>query len=378
MQASVESLDRRRFLELAAATAVASGLAKVVHAAEHPVPPLRLPLSQTVTLPASAVRVVVDQLSGPEGPTVLADGRIAFIARPGKVIVTTPQGQSEVFASDQGLIVGTAVGAHHENALYVCKMDPTRIPRLAMAPGPSAPGAAGSGGPSPGGAPPAAAMRALSGGKAAPGAAILKLDLATRQIAPLYTHCDGRPLGGPNKMAADSWGDLWITDVFDGALYWARTDGSAIHRMVSPLPGAHGITLSPDRRTVFVSSEERMVAFDIIGRGQLAMQGDQPRSRTVVEFAANSRVDGIRTEASGNLVLACSDKGLIVLSALGRALSQTVIQGLGISNLVFGGKGERTVYATANEGTGEAGGGSVQGVGKLVAFDWPRAGLRAI
>lgn len=351
MSRSSSNLARRRFLKLAGYGAAVSTVAtKGWGETTDP-----LTVSGT-TLTSEQVRTVVDKLNGPEGPTTLADGRVAFVARPGNVLLVNGNGEVETLASELGLVVGTASDrANH--VLYVCKMDPARMPRP---PGAATPSNA---------APPSPPSGAL------PGAAILKIDLASKAMSVLYAECDGKPLAGPNKIAVDRWGDLWISDVFEGTVYNARTDGSAIRRAVATLPGAHGITLSPDSETLYVSNEERVAAFSITGRGQLAMVGGSARSRVVVEYAHKWRADGIRTQANGDLVLAAWDQGLIVVSADGKPLSQIRIDGQGISNFAFGGEARRTIYATTNKAGSGAGTGPAS-TGELVAFDWPQAGPR--
>jgi gluconolactonase len=343
--------DRRRFLGLTALGLAACALRPLARGGEGAT-------SRSQSIPESAFKVLAQNLSAPEGPSVLADGRVAFVARPGNVIAVAPDGTSETLASSLGLVVGTRRVQADPDALLICRMDPARLPKMGGAPSPA-------GGHSRSGAAPSEAQL---------GGAILRLDLATRAVTALYTHSEGSPLAGPNKMVADEWGDLWITDVFDGVLYWARADGSAIRRAVSALPGAHGITLSPDRRTVYVSSDERMVSFRIATRGELEAENNQPRSTLVAQLNPEWRVDGIRTQADGNIVMACWGEGMIVLSPAGKVLSMTKLAGLAVTNFVFGGTDRHTIYATTNiAGAGPPG----PGTGKVIALRWPQPGSAA-
>jgi gluconolactonase len=227
--------------------------------------------------------------------------------------------------------------------------------------------------PPPGNSPGAVTPRPATGGLA--GGAILKLDLNTKRITPLYTQCDGHALVGPNKLVLDEWGDLWITDVLEGSLYWARADGSSIRRVVSSLPGAHGIALGPDLRTVYVSSDAQVVAFTISGRGLLAGGRLRPRSRVVAVLNPTWRVDGIRTQADGTIVMADWSEGLIAMTPSGTVLSITRLPGLSIANFVFGGADMRTMYATVSETNA---GGPGHGIGKIVMLPWPRPGLKPV
>jgi hypothetical protein len=76
-------------------------------------------------------------------------------------------------------------------------------------------------------------------GEAKLGGAILRLDLATKAVTSLYTHSEGSPLAGPNKMVGDEWGDLWITDVFTPPLTLrAKVPQGPARASVSGPPGA--------------------------------------------------------------------------------------------------------------------------------------------
>jgi gluconolactonase len=340
--------DRREFLSLTVLGLGACALGRPARGVE------------SLTLqPQSAFKVLAQNLSGPEGPSVLADGRVAFVARPGNVIAVAPDGTSATLASSLGLVVGTARVRADPDALLICRMDPSRLPKMA-------------GAPSPAGTHAQTSSAAAAQSSPNPGGAILRLDLRTKSVTSLYTQCEGRPLAGPNKVAVDEWGDLWITDVFDGALYWARADGSSIRRAVAPLSGAHGITFSPDRRTIYVSSDERMESFRIVKRGHLDTKSSQPRSTLITRLDPKWRVDGIHTQADGNIVMACWSEGLIVLAPSGEVLSMTKLADLAVTNFVFGGADRRTIYATTNA---SGHGPPEPGTGKIIALRWPRPGV---
>jgi gluconolactonase len=291
--------------------------------------------------------VLAQGFRSPEGPTVLPNGSVAFSTLSGDVMTVSPTGQLGTLISALPGVIGTVLGARRENALYIAKYDAEHAKLIQGRDN--------------------GAQRASEKG------AILRLDLHSRTVTTLYTQWDEQPLQGPNDLLIDSHGDLWFTDYFAPALYWARTDGSAIRRMVYPLPDANGIALSPDRRSLYLVSEGKLVVFSITGRGQLAQDAETTQVKTLATLDPKWRVDGIKTEAGGNIVLACWEDGLVVISPKGEVLSQTRLPGLGVSNFVFGGRRLRTVYMTTTvDGTG------ANGVpqGRVVAMPWPRPGLK--
>jgi gluconolactonase len=350
------SRNRRRLLGFAAAggmlslaRTLAAGAAVPAFAVAAPVRAAARggPLLQTAR--RQDLTVLAQGFRSPEGPTVLPSGSIAFTTLSGDVMTVSLTGQLGTLLPAVPGVIGTVLGPHHENALYIAKYDAEHAKLVE-----------GQGNDS---------QRVPTNG------AILRLDLRSRAVSTLYTQWDEQPLQGPNDLLIDGYGDLWFTDYFAPALYWARTDGSAIRRMVYPLPDANGIALSPDRRALYLVSEGKLVMFTITGRGQLAQDEEDTQVKTLATLNDKWRVDGIKTEAKGNIVLACWEEGLVVITPKGEVLSQTRLPGLGVSNFVFGGPRLRTVYMTTTvDGTGANG----MPQGRLVAMPWPRPGLKPV
>lgn len=293
----------------------------------------------------SDFKVLARDFEGGEGPSLLPDGTLLVTAGPNELLAISPDGAKEVAVAGIAA-VGTAPSRDDLHVVYAARMDVSRVT-----------------------GPPGSPLKPRPADSPAPPGAILRVDLASKTITTLYSEIQGQPLIGPNKLVIDDFGDLWFTDVLEGSLYWARGDGSQIRRMAS-LPVAHGIAWSPDHQTLYVSSETELVAYRLRGRGALAMDGATARARVVSKLNPDWNVDGIRTEASGNIVMACWGEGLIVLSPAGRLLSQLKFPGLEITNLVFGGPDRRTLYLTAHTP------GPIRGhnSGQILAVKWPRSG----
>lgn len=296
---------------------------------------------------ATDIQIMAEGFSGVEGPSLLSDGTVVFMGGRDGLVGVSPGGQKQSVVSPLAA-VGTALARSQNNILYATRMDMTRV----------------TGGP---GTP----LKPRDPNSTAPGGAILRIDLSTKAVTPLYEKFNGELLVGPNKVAVDDAGDLWFTDVLEGWLYWGKSDGSELRR-IAAFPVAHGITLSPDHRTVYVSSEEKLVSFKITGRGTVAMDGNMPKMTVVMELDPKWNVDGIRTEQNGNIVLTASD-GLIVVSPKGEIVSQTKLPGLHITNLVFGGAGRQTLYLTARDANAPR---TSNTSGKLIAIKWPQPGAK--
>jgi gluconolactonase len=330
------SVIARSRMAFAAAAGLLCFIAAATRAASAP---------QLSTASPADIQVVAQDFGGGEGPSVLPDGEIVFMGGSGGLLGIAPGGQLQTLVSPLAA-VGTAPARKEPNILYAARMDITRI-----AGGPGTP------------------LKPRPAGSTAPAGAILRVDLSTKAVSELYTLQDGQLLVGPNKLVVDDWGDIWFSDVLEGSVYWARADGTSIRRVLA-FPAAHGIALAPDHRTLYVSSQDRLIALEITGRGQIALRGDEPHVQDIATLDHSWNVDGIRTEADGNIVMACWGAGVIVLSPRGVKISQTELPGLEVTNLVFGGGDRRTLYLTAHV-AGDARGSKS---GRLVALKWPRPG----
>ncbi|MFT3907709.1 MAG: SMP-30/gluconolactonase/LRE family protein [Steroidobacteraceae bacterium] len=200
------------------------------------------------------------------------------------------------------------------------------------------------------------------------GGSVVRIDPKTRASKVLYTSVDGERLKGPNDIVFDEWGDFWFTDFAGGALYNARIDGSRITR-IATIPGANGIGLSPDHRTLYVAQvQQRQVAkLQVIGRGQV-QQKDGAADVQVLAKLEDS-LDSLKVDAKGDVLVASGEAGITSVAPDGRVLGKTSVLGKRVTNLVFTGKDLKTLYVTAND----------QGTsGSLIAVPWPDAGLKLL
>jgi gluconolactonase len=75
--------------------------------------------------------------------------------------------------------------------------------------------------------------------------------------------------------------------------------------------------------------------------------------------------DSLGVDGDGNVVVGTLVTGaLTVVSPQGEVLDQVLLGDPMVTNVCFGGDGLRTAFAT------------LSGTGRLVSFEWPRAGLK--
>ncbi|MDA1098664.1 MAG: SMP-30/gluconolactonase/LRE family protein [Proteobacteria bacterium] len=205
---------------------------------------------------------------------------------------------------------------------------------------------------------------------------IERVDLETGAVEVLYSECNGRPLSGPNDIVFDGQGNFWFTDLGKarerdmnhGGVYYARSDGSLIVEAMHPLAKPNGIGLSPDDKRLYAAETDagRLVAWDIVGEGQLSRKawpaiewGD-----VVMAPEGNIRFDSLALEANGNICVATLMTGGITVAAPGGGVVEFIpLPDVMTTNICFGGPDLQTAYIT------------LAATGRLIAMDWPRPGL---
>jgi gluconolactonase len=206
---------------------------------------------------------------------------------------------------------------------------------------------------------------------------IERVDLATGMVEVLYDRCGEHLLKGPNDIVFDRAGNMWFTDLGKvrerdrdwGGVYWAKPDGSQIKEVVFPFLTPNGIGLSPDEKTLYVAETEtaRLWAYPICGPGEVVKQSFPPMlngGRLVSAEAGWRRFDSLAVEAWGNICVATlMSGGISVIDPNGALVEFVPMDDPYTTNICFGGPALRTAYIT------------LSWTGKLVAMDWPRAGL---
>ncbi len=208
------------------------------------------------------------------------------------------------------------------------------------------------------------------------GGSIQRVDVGTGEVETLYTECDGHPLRSPNDIVFDTEGGFWFTDfgarferqVDKGGVYYARSDGSGIKEAAFGLTTPNGIGLSPDGSRLYVAetTPARVFWWDVAGPGELeggnfAMEhrGNLLRGSPDLRF-----FDSLAVDAEGWVCVATIvQSGITAISPDGQEVEHHPLDDPITTNVCFGGPELRTAFAT------------LSGTGRLVSFEWPRAGL---
>jgi gluconolactonase len=298
-------------------------------------------------------RVVAEGLQFPEGPIAMPDGSVVLVEiKRGTLSRVTPDGKVEVVAELGGGPNGAAVGP--DGAVYVCNNGGFEWNDA-------------SGFLIPGHQP-----HDYSGGR------IERVDLDTGEVTTLYTSCNGHELRGPNDLVFDSSGGFWFTDHGktrprdrdQGGVYYAAADGSRIDEVVHPSDMPNGIGLSPDGTRLYWAETYtgRVYQRPVVGPGKLQDLMALDPSVLLVGLPGAMLLDSLAVDSSGNVCVGTLGltPGITVIAPDGTwelvSLPAQWFDPL-VTNICFGGDGLRTAYWTCS------------GTGRLIAGEWPRAGL---
>lgn len=298
------------------------------------------------------IRTLTEGLEFPEGPVALADGSVLLVEiAAGALTRVAPDGTKSVVARTGGGPNGAAVGA--DGKCCVCNNGGFEWHREA------------------------GRIRPLVQAKDYSGGRIERVDLATGTVEILYRACGEVPLKGPNDLVLDAHGGIYFTDLGKrrareldvGAVYYAKADGSLIAEIAYPMMTPNGIGLSPDGNTLYVAETEaaRLWAFPIEAPGVIKKEPwPSPHGgRLVAGMGGYQRFDSLAVQEDGRICVATLvNGGITVISPDGRHVEHHPMPDPMTTNICFGGPDMKTAYIT------------LSWTGRLVAVDWPAAGLR--
>ena len=299
----------------------------------------------------SSFREIAHGLSFPEGPVSLPDGSLLVVEiAAGRLTKINLDGKKTLITQLKGGPNGAAIGP--DGRVYICnnggmrffEKDGCFLPRLST-------------------------LETSHGW-------IEAVDLKTGQAETIYTECDGNPLIGPNDLVFDSTGGFWFTDHGHtrrrdkdrGSVFYARTDGSEIREVISPLDGPNGIGISPDESQLYVAETPtgRIWAFNIEAPGKISRTtGPVPweKGRLIASPSGYHLFDSLALDSEGNICVGSIPGAIDVFSAAGRQVTSISLPDTFPTNICFGGDNLKTAYITLSSS------------GRLVALDWPRPGL---
>ncbi|HEY5646827.1 MAG TPA: SMP-30/gluconolactonase/LRE family protein [Pseudomonadales bacterium] len=299
----------------------------------------------------SEITVMAEGLRFPEGPIAMPDGSIILVEIARGTLSRVVDGEVEVIAQLGGGPNGAAIGPN--GYCYVCNNGGFQ-------------------------------WNQASDGRLFPGlepenyasGRIEVVDLETRRVDVLYTHCGGQPLRGPNDLVFDSDGGFWFTDHGKQrprerdrtGVFYAKADGSRIEEVIFPMEGPNGIGLSPDESELYVAETHtgRLWAYELAGPGRLkGERRDKPDGgRLIPGRAGYFLFDSLAVDAKGRVCVATIvDGGITILDPAGGEPQHVPMPDVVTTNICFGGEELRTAYVTLSS------------TGKLVSCPWDTPGL---
>jgi gluconolactonase len=299
------------------------------------------------------LRILTEGLQFPEGPVAYADGSVILVEiAAGALTRVAPDGTKTIVAKPGAGPNGAAIGPDGKcyvvnNGGFEWAVDDQGRRR------------------------PLTQAKDYSGGR------LERVDLATGAVEVLYRDCGGHPLKGPNDLVCDEYGGIYFTDLGKrrardmdvGGVYYAKRDGSSIVEVAYPLVTPNGVGLSPDGKTLYVAETEaaRLWAFDIAEPGVVKKDPwPSPHGgRIVAGMGGYQRFDSLAVQADGRIAVATLiNGGITVISPDGKHIEHTPMPDPMTTNICFGGPDMKTAFIT------------LSWTGKLVAVEWPTAGLK--
>jgi len=301
-----------------------------------------------------ALTEITDGLRFPEGPIAMPDGTVILVEMFGPRLTRVhADGTTETVAEIEGGPNGAAIGP--DGALYLCNnggaFAPVELDGMLL----------------PGGFDPDRYV----------GGRVQRVDLHDGSVTDLYTECDGRPLRAPNDLVMDGHGNMWFTDhgIRDHrsrtsdltGIYWARCDGSEIREVAFPTEAPNGIGLSPGLDTLYWAETHngRVMQRAVTAVGELAPRVPLDPSACLHGAPGYQFFDSLAVDGDGWVCVATIfNGGVTAISPDGSSVEHHATGDPLTTNVCFGGEDLRTAIVTLSSS------------GRLVSFDWPRAGLR--
>jgi gluconolactonase len=184
---------------------------------------------------------------------------------------------------------------------------------------------------------------------------LIEVNPKTKEVKSLADGYEGKRFNAPNDLVIDRDGGVYFTDPHFRApmplpqgvraFYYRAPDGK-VTRLGAIEAAPNGIILSPDEKTLYVipSMQAEMLAYPVEAPGKI---GQQRVFCTLKQAAgkSNGGGDGLTIDTKGNLYIT-SALGLQVFSPQGSLLGIIEFPEQP-ANCAFGGKDNKTLYATA-------------------------------
>jgi sugar lactone lactonase YvrE len=158
---------------------------------------------------------------------------------------------------------------------------------------------------------------------------------------------EGKPFQRLSDIVADKKGGVWVTESPSSSVFYLSADGK-LSRAADDVKNANGIMLSPDEKTLYVTSGEAGIfAYDV--------QTDNTLKNRRSFAKPEGGVDGLAIDAAGR-VYDCSNLGVQVFSPKGEHLGLIPIP-RPTTTLAFAGPDKKTLYVIGRGNDGPGGNG---------------------
>jgi len=186
---------------------------------------------------------------------------------------------------------------------------------------------------------------------------VIHLEASGKVIDALASRFNNKPLKGPNDLALDGFGGFYFTDPAEaeadqsahlGQVYYVDAK-KQLHLAATGLCYANGLVVRADGRVLFVddSCTSHVYLYDIIGPGRLVRR----RVFAALPDSGRAALDGMTTDAAGNLFVAHYGVGLVEVLDSGGHLVRRYPAGSPLSsNVAFGGMRLEELYVTGAPG----------------------------
>jgi gluconolactonase len=175
------------------------------------------------------------------------------------------------------------------------------------------------------------------------GGGVLQLEPRRRMVA---NRVDGEPLecvgGVLNDLVVDARDGVYVALTGPrGGVFHAGREG-VLTKQGPDIPGANGIVLSADEKTLYVTSRDLVLAFDLRPDGSLS------NLREFAKLRGGQGGDGSAIDAEGRLYVS-TGRSVDVFSAGGDFLG-SIAGPQGLHGVAFGGRDKKTLFAIVFEG----------------------------
>lgn len=188
---------------------------------------------------------------------------------------------------------------------------------------------------------------------------LVSYDVKTAKFQVLANKYSENRFNACNDLVVDKSGGVYFTDPHyraprplpqgTMAFYYRAADGKVTRLGGEKIKAPNGIILSPDEKTLYVipSEEKKMRSYEVLGPGKI---GEEKVFCETVQSreGGNSGGDGLTIDEKGNLYIT-TGLGLQIFSPQGKHLG-TIALPEHPANVTFGGKENKTIYATARTG----------------------------